>query len=61
MDLAVKFGGGKSLHADIFSKLIDRLVFYFARFIKIPTKAEAKYHEQVLRMYVIYNTISISF
>ena len=53
VDLAEKFGGGKSFHSKLFLELIDRLVFYFGRYIKIPTLEEANYHKQLLKKYVL--------
>ena len=53
VDLSEKFGGGKSFHSKLFLDLIDRLVFYFGRHIRIPTRELAKYHKMLLKRYVL--------
>jgi len=53
IDLAEKFGGGKSFHSKLFLDLIDRLVYYFGRFIKIPTREQANYHKRLLKKYMV--------
>lgn len=47
-EMAIKFGGGDSFHSKLFLDSIDRLVFYFARYITIPNKSEADYHKKYL-------------
>ena len=47
-EISEKFGGSKAFHSDLFGEMIDRLVYYFARHIKIPTPSEAKVHKQIL-------------
>lgn len=49
MALADKFGGSESLHSKIFLELIDRLVYFFARYIEIPTNAQAQHQKMLLK------------
>jgi len=47
-DLAIKFGGKKSMHQRLYNESIDKLVIFFKNMIRIPRPELANYHKKRL-------------